>query len=109
MNRLQHIESIKQYLRAGHISDALVKSVSLGAKEIEDMMFDAQRDGRAFPKDFAALHDICDANELGGLCECELFDLIGEDRAFDFAAFVQNNLAALLRMGDLKPVRHFEE
>lgn len=78
---------------------AIATCVKLGVAEIEDHLYALRRQGETRPKTFGDLHDTCDANEFGGLCEDCIFELLearANDFLCDFGNAVQNRLNAML-------------
>jgi hypothetical protein len=66
------------------------ESIKIAKKEIKELIADG-----TFPKtisSFDELHNYCDANELGGLCDESLMDTLEDDEFFSFGDIVHSEL-----------------
>jgi hypothetical protein len=84
-------------IKTGNTSGARAISVCIGVMEIARLLRD-----HGPMTSFSQLHDVCDANTLGGLCDdvvSNAFDC--EEDWIDFANLVQNELNDMLRRGNI--------
>jgi len=112
IHRTELLVTIKDLLDMGQWDVAVKVSVAIGKMEIEDHLAMLMNDDYGFtreelPTTFGDLHDSCDANEFGGLCEDVVFDKLDSmDKLCDFGNAVQNALNDMLQRGELEPQRH---
>ena len=84
-------------IKKGNVNGARIISVGIGVIEIARLLRD-----HGPMTSFSQLHDVCDANTLGGLCDdvvSTAFDC--EEDWIDFANLVQNELNDMLRRGNI--------
>ena len=72
-------------------------SIKLAKEEIKELIADG-----TFPNDisgFEELHNYCDANELGGLCDDGLMDTLSDDEFLSIGKTVQAELDKWIKEG----------